>query len=162
MHRLEDDKRPVRRRGVTRRRPLEAPADREWLAIDEIGSAWPAGLLELPRHYKLRQLGLAGATSAQRTTSASSSASAPVGTLHARPLSEFARRSEQQQHVHQAGVVSNEHHLVSFVGKSPDAGEQCFGPGCVEGDLDPHFWLAEGGKHSLQGLPCADCTGTDN
>jgi hypothetical protein len=61
----------------------------------------------------------------------------PRRDIHSRALSEVARRSEQQQHFHQAGVVPNEHHLVDLVGKGSDAGEQCFGAGRVEGDLDP-------------------------
>jgi len=52
--------------------------------------------------------------------------------------------------------------VQQFVRKGLDAGEQRFGSGRVEGDLDPHVRLAEGGKHSLQRLLRADRTGTDD
>jgi hypothetical protein len=75
---------------------------------------------------------------------------------------ELSRRSEQEQTLHQAGVVSNEHRLVDLVGKGLDPGEECFAPGRVEGHLDPHVWLAERREHSLQRLPRAHRTGTDH
>ena len=97
-------------------------------------SAWPADYSSSRGTTNSLSRASPGATSAQRATSALSAASAPAGTFtsaRSRSLPGAARTATRPSG---RGCVQRASPRQLPREGSPDAGEQCFGRGCVEGD----------------------------